>query len=144
MTGTSIAFTVEATGDELQFLWQKDGKDIDKNESRLQCSQTDSTSTLHIQHVKKGDQRHYKCLVRNPAKENETILDVAQLTVCEFVCAISHRFSTHVCMSQMAGIRTHLSSYLCCWCCLQVGVECGCKTVWVRCNLYLSSECMFV
>ena len=35
MTGIPIAFTVEATGDELQFLWEKDGKDIDKNESRL-------------------------------------------------------------------------------------------------------------
>ena len=108
MTGTPIAFTVEATGDELQFLWQKDGKDIDKNESRLQCSQTDNTSTLHIQHVKKSDQGHYKCLVLNPAKENGTISDVAKLTVSEFVCAISHRFSKHVCMSQMAAIRTHL------------------------------------
>ena len=29
VTGTPIAFTVEATGDELQFLWQKDDKDID-------------------------------------------------------------------------------------------------------------------
>ena len=108
VTGTSIAFTVEATGDELQFLWQKDGKDIDKNESRHQCSQTDNTSTLHIQHVKKSDQGHYKCLVLNPAKENGTISDVAKLTVCEFVCAISHRFSTHVCLSQMAAISTHL------------------------------------
>ena len=108
MTGTPIVFTVEATGDELQFLWQKDGKDIDKNESRLQCSQTDNTSILHIQHVKKSDQGHYRCLVLNLAKMDGTISDVAELTVCEFVCAISHRFSTHVCRSQMAAIRTHL------------------------------------
>ena len=98
VTGIPIALTVEATGDELQFLWQKDGKDIDKNESRLQCSQTDNTSTLHIQHVKKSDQGHYKCLVLNPAKENGTISDVAKLTVCEFVCAITVLVHMYVCL----------------------------------------------
>ena len=84
VTGTPLAFTVEATGDDLQFLWRKDCKDIDKNESRLECSQTDNTGTLDIQHVKKSDQGHYKCLVKNPVKESETISDVARLTVREF------------------------------------------------------------
>ena len=101
VTGTPIAFTVEATGDDLQFVWQKDGKDIDKNESRFQCRQTDDTSTLHIEHGKKSDQGHYKCLVKNPVKESGTISDAAKLTVCEFVSPISRRFSIHVCMSQM-------------------------------------------
>ena len=81
-------FTVEATGDELQFQWQKDGKDIDKNESRLQCSQTNNTSTLHIQHVKKSDQGHYKCLVKNLIEENEKTSHDAELTVREFVCTV--------------------------------------------------------
>ena len=85
MTGTPLAFTVEATGDDLQFLWQKEGKDIDKNESWLQCSQTDNTSTLHIQHVKKSDQGHYKCLVNNPAEESEKTSHEAKLTICEFM-----------------------------------------------------------
>ena len=84
VTGTAIAFTVEATGDDLQFLWQKDGKDIDKNESRLQCSQTDNTGTLHIQHAKKSDQGHYKCLVKNPVGMSEKTSDEAELTVREF------------------------------------------------------------
>ena len=84
MTGTPVAFTVKATGDDLQFLWQKDGKDIDKNESWLQCSQSDNTGTLRIQHVKKSDQGHYKCLVKNPVKESGTVSDVARLTVREF------------------------------------------------------------
>ena len=92
MTGTPIAFTVEAAGDDLQFLWQKDGKDIDKNESRRQCSQTDNTSTLHIEHVKKSDQGHYKCLVKNLVEETSF---EAGLTVCEFVYAVT-KFSTHV------------------------------------------------
>ena len=86
VTGTSITFTVRATGVELQFLWQKDGKDIDRNEPRLQCSRTDNTSTLSIQHVKKSDQGHYKCLVKNLVEE--TSYD-AELTVCEFVCAVT-------------------------------------------------------
>ena len=84
VTQTTIAFTVEATGDDLQFLWQKDDKDIDKNESRLQCSQTDNTSTLHIEHVKKSDQGHYKCLVKNQVEKSGTKSDVAELIVCEF------------------------------------------------------------
>ena len=84
VTGTPIAYTVEATGDDLQFLWQKDGKDIDKNESRLQYSQTDNTSTLRIQHVKKSDQGHYKCIVENPVRKSEKTSDEAELTVREF------------------------------------------------------------
>ena len=87
VTGTPVAFTVEATGDDLQFLWQKDGKNIDRNGSRLHCSQTDNTSTLHIQHVKKSDQGHYRCLVKNPVEESRTNSDVAKLIVSEFfVC----------------------------------------------------------
>ena len=84
VTGTPIAFTVEATGDDLQFLWQKDDEDIDKNESRLQRSQTDNTSTLCIQHVKKSDQGHYKCLVKNPVEKSGTKSYVAELIVREF------------------------------------------------------------
>ena len=84
MIGTPLAFTVEATGDDLQFLWQKDGKDINKNEPRLQCSQTDNTSTLHIQHVKKIDQGHYRCIVKNPIDKSGTKSDVAEITVREF------------------------------------------------------------
>ena len=86
MTGTPVVFTVEAMGDELQFLWQKDGKDIDKDESRLQCTQTDNTSTLCIQHVKKGDIGCYKCLVKNPVEQSEKTSHEAKLAVCKFVC----------------------------------------------------------
>ena len=85
VTGTIIAFTVEATGDDLQFLWQKDEKDIDRNGSRLQCSQTDHTSTLRIQYVKKSDQGHYRCLVKNSVEETSYEAD---LTVCEFACIV--------------------------------------------------------
>ena len=85
MTGALIAFTVEAMGDSLQFQWQKDGKGIDRDKSRLQCSQSDNTSTLCIQQVEKSDQGHYKCLVTNPVEKNGKSSHVAELTVREFV-----------------------------------------------------------
>ena len=82
-TGTSIALTVEATGDNLQFQWQKGGEEIEQNTSRLQCSQTDKTSTLHIRHVVKSSQGHYKCLVKNPVEKSGMASNTAKLTVCE-------------------------------------------------------------
>ena len=88
-TGTSIAFTVEATGDDLQFLWHKDGKDIDTNESRLQYSWTDNASTLRIQHVKKSDRGLYKCLVRNRVEETSY---EAELIVCELFFLVAGLF----------------------------------------------------
>ena len=75
-------------------MWQKDGKDIDKNGSRLQCSRTDNTSMLHIQHVKRSDQGHYRCLVENPIEENEKASHEAEVTVREFVCTV---VSVHIC-----------------------------------------------
>ena len=83
-TGDPIAFTVEATGDNLQFKWQKDGNDIESTGSRLQCSQTKKTSTLRIQNVEKSDIGHYRCLVKNPVEKNGKTSHVAELTVCEF------------------------------------------------------------
>ena len=84
-------FIVEAIGDNLQFQWQKDGKNIDRNESRFQCIQTNKTSTLHIHHVEKGDRGHYKCLVKNLTDKSERLSNVAKLTVCEysFVCTMT-------------------------------------------------------
>ena len=80
-------FTVEATGDDLHFQWQKDGKDISMDEMRLKCSQTDKTSTLRIQSVEKGDEGHYKCLVKNRVESSVESSGMtskeAQLPVCK-------------------------------------------------------------
>ena len=84
-TGADIVFRVEAVGDDLQFQWQKDGMDIESNESRLRCNQTKNTSTLHIQHTKKSDMGHYRCIVRNPVNENGKSSNEAHLSVCKFV-----------------------------------------------------------
>ena len=82
--GADVAFSVEATGDDLQFQWQKDGKDIDRDESRLQYSQTDKSSTLQIRCVEKSDKGHYGCRVRNAVENSGKTSHTAELTVCEF------------------------------------------------------------
>ena len=82
-TGMDAVFTVEATGDDLQFQWQKDGECIDRHDPRFQCSQTDTTSTLCIKHVLKNDDGHYKCVVKNRVAERGEVSHEAELFVCE-------------------------------------------------------------
>ena len=81
-----ITFTVEATEDhDLQFQWQKDGKDIDSDESQFPPSRTGHSSTLRIQSVGKSDKGHYKCLVKSPVeKSRRKSLHAAELQVCKF------------------------------------------------------------
>ena len=76
-------FTVEATGDDLQFQWQKDGECIDKYEPWFHCSQTDTTSTLCIKRVLKNNKGNYKCVVKNRAAESGDVSHEAELFVCE-------------------------------------------------------------
>ena len=78
-TGAQTTFTIEATGDDLTFQWQKNGSDV-LNDSNY--SGTD-TSTLMIQEVKKSDGGCYRCFVNNEAKIEGEVSDKAQLTVCE-------------------------------------------------------------
>ena len=82
-TEADMIFTVEATGDDLQFQWQKDGKDIDSNDCL--SSPTDHSSTLQIQCVEKG---HYKCLVKSSVEESrKKSLHAAELQACKFMAA---------------------------------------------------------
>ena len=83
-TGADITFTIVASGDNLQFQWQKDGDDIGSNESWL-CSSKPNTSTLKIPCVKKSDKGCYKCLVKNPVECSEVSSYEAEVTVCKFV-----------------------------------------------------------
>ena len=84
-TGTEATFRVEARGDDLEFLWQKDGINIGSNKSRLHCCKTRDISTLHIQHTKKGDKGHYRCIVKNPSEKDGKPTLQADLSVCKFV-----------------------------------------------------------
>ena len=83
-TRASTVFTVEATGDNLQFQWQRNGKDIDQEQSRLQCSHTENISTLRIECVEKSDKGHYTCFINNPVGKSGITSHEAELNVCEF------------------------------------------------------------
>ena len=83
-TGAQTTFTVEATGDDLTFQWQKNGSDmyIDSN-----YSGTD-TNTLSIRHVKKSDGGRYRSLVKNEVKMGGILSEEAQLSVCKFMYCV--------------------------------------------------------
>ena len=83
-TGADTVFRVEAMGDDVQFQWQKDRIDIESNGSRLRCNRTRNASTLHIQHTKKNDKGHYRCIVRNPIEKSGKASYEARLSVCKF------------------------------------------------------------
>ena len=84
-TGTDTTFRVDATGDDLQFQWQKDERNITDNESRFKVSKTADTSTLCIQHSKKSDKGHYRCLIKNPVEKKGKSSKKADLSVCKLV-----------------------------------------------------------
>ena len=79
-TGTQTTFTIQATGDDLTFQWQKDASDV-HNDSNY--SGTD-TNTLSIRRVKKSDEGRYRCLVKNEVKRDGEVSEEAELTVCEW------------------------------------------------------------
>ena len=56
-----IDFSIQATGDNLQFQWQKDGSDL--SEGGKYCG-TD-TDTLRIVKMEKDDKGRYRCIVKN-------------------------------------------------------------------------------
>ena len=76
-TGASTTFTVEPSGDDLQFQWKKDSKDLHDG------SKYHGTKTyiLRIKGVEKSDKGNYQCLVKNDVGEmlsNEAMLVVGK------------------------------------------------------------------
>ena len=141
-TGAPAVFTVEATGDNLQFQWQKNGKDIDQDESRLQRSHTDNISTLHIECVEKSDKDHYTCFIKSPVEKSGITSHETELNVCEFfcicMCRADYEFLIQFCglgilydactlihktpctqQQVTTGGKQLISSHLC-WCCLEL------------------------
>ena len=83
-TGTDATFSVKATGDEIEFQWQKDERDIDK-ESRFSFSGAQGTSMLCIQHVRKSDKGRYRCLIKNSIEKSGKPSHEADLSVGKLV-----------------------------------------------------------
>ena len=87
VSGTEAKFRVEATGDDLQFQWQKNYSNIydDRWYDSKYCG-TD-TNTLHIRMVKKGDEGHYRCLVKDYVEKvasNDAVLTVSKLVLTSY------------------------------------------------------------
>ena len=80
-TGAPTTFTVKATGDDLQFKWQKDGKNL-SDDSKYHDTSTD---TLHIVKVEKADSKaHYRCHVKNEIGDEfsrDAVLTVSKLVI---------------------------------------------------------------
>ena len=78
-TGASTIFTVEVSGDDLQFQWRKDDEDL-HDSSKYRGTNTD---TLHIKDVEKSDKGNYQCLVKNNV--GKLLSEEANLAVSKLV-----------------------------------------------------------
>ena len=77
VTGVDIDFNIQATGDNLQFQWQKDGSDL--SEGGKYCG-TD-TDTLRIIKMEEDDKGCYRCVVKNDVEmkfSHEALLTVSK------------------------------------------------------------------
>ena len=75
--GQTVMFTVEATGTEIEYQWQRDGNDLSNNVRFIGMN----LSTLTITDVVEEDGGNYTCVVSN-ALGNLTS-KAAELTVCK-------------------------------------------------------------
>ena len=101
-TETSTNFRVEATGDDLQFQWQKNGVSIDSSEHRFQCNSAGNASTLHIQHTEKSDNGHYRCLVKSPIEKSGMPSNEADLSVCKFAILLHEKWVSNMLLSSLS------------------------------------------
>ena len=73
--------TVQATGDNLLYRWQKDCIDLSDDDRHHDTG----TDTLHIVKVEKGDSKgHYGCHVKNEIGDEfsrEAVLTVSKLVI---------------------------------------------------------------
>ena len=77
--GTVADFKVEATGDCLQFQWQKDCEPL-RDSSKYRGT---NTNTLRIKNVEKSDEGSYQCLVKNDVEKE--LSEEADLAVRKLV-----------------------------------------------------------
>lgn len=80
--GAVADFQVKATGDALQFQWQKNRKEILSDGDRY-CD-TD-TNTLRIKEVEESDKGHYRCIVTTKNDAGKEVSDEAHLTISKYI-----------------------------------------------------------
>ena len=89
-TGADVSFHVEATGDDLNFQWQKNQSNLDDGD---RCCGT-HTNTLRILEAEMSDKGCYRCLMMNPV--GKELSDEAFLTVSKwliFSCWLARKLS---------------------------------------------------
>ena len=75
--GVNVEFSIQASGDNLHFQWQKNGNDL-VNSGKYHGVHT---NTLHIVAAECGDKGDYRCLVKSVVDEkfsNEAHLTVSK------------------------------------------------------------------
>ena len=73
--GEHVVFSIKATGENLQFQWQKNGSDLSDDDNYYGVN----TDTLDIVAVKEDDEGDYGCLVKNDV--GKLVSDAALLTL---------------------------------------------------------------
>ena len=80
--GTVAEFQVKATGNGLQFQWQK-------NRTKILCDDgkycDTETATLHIEEVDESDKGRYRCIITARNDAGKKFSDEARLTVCKYI-----------------------------------------------------------
>ena len=72
--------TLQATGDNLHYQWQKDGIDLSDDDRHRDTG----THTLRIVKMEKDDKVHYRCHVKNKVGEEfskDAVLTVSKLVI---------------------------------------------------------------
>ena len=102
--GTVVVFKVKATGDCLQFQWQKECKDL-RDGSKYRGTKMDE---LCIKDVKKSDKGCYRCLVKN--YEGEKLSEEAVFTISKLVINVVDNLIIVVFLSKSisVGVKSSL------------------------------------
>ena len=89
-TGRDVTMTVQATGDNLHFQWQKDGIDLSDDDRHRDTG----THTLGIVMMEKSDNKaRYRCLVKNKIGEKfsrDSVLTISKLVMMWFMFVCSN------------------------------------------------------
>ena len=80
--GAVAEFEVKATGDGLQFQWQKNRSEILCDGGRY-CDT--ETAILRIEEVKESDKGRYRCIVTAKNDAGKKFSDEARLTISKYI-----------------------------------------------------------
>ena len=87
--GAVAKFQVKATGDGLQFQWQKNRKEILIDGGRYCNTDTD---TLRIEEVEENDKGRYRCIVTARSDAGKKFSDEARLTISKYIKCLGFCF----------------------------------------------------